>query len=750
MRNIKFLASFTGLMLSSVTSLPAMAQAESDSSSLYIEEVVVTAQRREQSMQDVPVAVSNLTAELLQDSGATDMLSIQMLVPSLIMEQNKGPGFATFRIRGIGNLGNIPNFEPAVGLFVDGAYRSKSGLGVGELVDVDRIEILRGPQSTLYGRNVTGGLISVVTQRPTEEFEGFIEGSAGNFNAYVFKGSISGPLSDTVQGRLSAMSRSRDGNFDDRFQQTDTNDKETKSVRGQLAFQPSDKLSILVIGGYTDTNVDCCAPDVEMGPVSTLLSNGVTGGQFVLDNDPMNRVIQQDNTYTYDIEAWEATLTVDYDFDSFTLTSLTNFDEYDIFSVFDAEQTLLDLAIFFDNQTADTFTQEFRLTSTGSDARDWILGAAYYKNDFTRGSLDPNDPLLVLGAHWPLVAAQAPGTPGDTGFFESSNDTENLSVFAQGNWHVSDGITVGAGVRWFTEEKTISINSASSFAALPSFVLAFGVPAPVSAARETDQVIWNLSAQYHATDETMLYVSASRGAKGGGYNGDWGALTVDQREFADEEVLSYEVGVKSALFDRRVSVNANVFYSDFDNFQNATFLGTSFLVDNAENVVVQGLELDMVAVIAGWLTADFSYAYLDAEYDSFTNGPCVFPVTGNCDLSGRSLPLAPENRWHLGLLANWTVGSGELYTRVDYAWTDETDTDNALDPRSLQDDYGLLNNRIGWRNDVWDISAWVTNATDEVFATIAGPQTLFGSLDGGRQVFLNDPQSYGLTLRVNF
>lgn len=750
MRIINLSISITGLLLSSTVTLPAIAQAQNESASLYIEEVVVTAQRREQSMQDVPVAVSNLNAELLQDAGATDMLNIQMLVPSLVMEQNKGPGFATFRIRGVGNLGNIPNFEAAVGLFVDGAYRSKSGLGVGELVDVARIEILRGPQSTLYGRNVTGGLISVFTKRPTEDFEGYFEAVAGDFEELVLKGSISGPLSDNIQGRLSAMSQSRDGNFEDRFQQKDTNDKETNSVRGQLAFQPTDRLSILVIGGYRDTTVDCCAPDVEMGPVSTLLSTIVTGGQFVLDNDPINRVIQQNNTYTNDIEAREATLTVDYDFDSFTLTSLTSFDEYDIFSALDAEQTLLDMARFFDNQTADTFTQEFRLTSTGSGTFDWILGAAYYSNDFTRGSLDPNDPLLVLGTHWPLVAAQAPGTPGDRAFFESINDTENLSVFAQGNWHVSDRVSLGAGVRWFNEEKTISINSASSFAAFPSFVLAFAVPTPVSAARDTDQVVWNLSAQFHATEETMLYASASRGAKGGGFNGDWGALTIAQREFADEEVLSYEVGVKSTLFDRRVSLNANVFYSDFDNFQNATFLGTSFLINNAKDVVVQGLELDMVAIIADWLTADFSYAYLDAEYDSFTNGPCAFPVTGNCDLSGRTLPLAPENRWHLGLLGAWTAGSGELYTRVDYAWTDDTDTDNALDPRSLQRSYGLLSGRIGWRNDGWDISAWVTNATDEVYATIAGPQTFFGSVDGGRQLFLNDPQTYGLTLRINF
>ena len=749
-RQMKLLTRAAGLVFTTLMALPALAQEPNESTVRLIEQVVVTAQRREQSMQDVPIAVSNLSAEQLQDAGIGDLMEVQMLVPSLTMEQNKGPGFATFRIRGIGNLGNIPNFEPAVGLFVDGAYRSRSGLGIGELVDVERIEVLRGPQSTLFGRNVTGGLINVITRRPTEDFEAFVEVGAGDLNELVFKASVSGPLSENVRGRLSAITQSREGSFDDRFQQQSKNDKEANAVRGQLALQPTDRLSILVIAAYTNNDVSCCAPDVENGAISVSLSNIITGGQFVLDNDPTNRVIQQNDTYGYAIDAWEATLAIDYNFDLFTMTSFTSFDAYDIFSEMDAEQTLLDLAMFIDRQTADTFTQEIRLTSTQEGLFDWMLGTAYYRNDFTRGSLDPNEPLLILGAHWPLVAAQAPGTPGDMAFFESVNDTRSLSFFAQGNWQVSERISISAGARWFTEEKTVSIDTASSFAAPPSFVFVFGIPAPVNVARKTDQVAWNLSAQFQATEGSMLYASVSQGAKGGGYDGNWGALTVAEREFSDEEVMSYEAGVKSIFFARHVSMNANIFYSDFDNFQNASFLGTSFLVDNAERVVVQGFELDVVTVLADWLTADFSYAYLDATYRSFTNGPCVFPLTGNCDLSGRSLPLAPENRWHLGLLSVWAAGRGELYTRLDYARTDNTETDNALDPRGLQPSYGLLNGRIGWRDDGWDISAWVANATDEAFVTISAPQSLFGSLDGGRQIFLNDPRTYGLTLRVSF
>ncbi len=740
-------------------SASAVAQVQSNAPSLVLEEVVVTAQKRVQSLQDVPVAVSAINGELLMEAGVSDLLNLQLLVPSLTMEQNKGPGFATFRIRGVGNLGNIPNFEPAVGLFIDGAYRSKSGLGVGQLVDVDRVEVLRGPQSTLYGRNVTAGLISVITKRPTETFEGFIEGSAGNYDSGVLKASVSGPLSDNVQGRLSGLWEQRDGTFDDIHQNTEPNETESWAVRGQLAFQPTDHLSILAIAGYSGKDVDCCNADVDLGALGISLSGLVMGS--APDADPANRKMQNSQANTYEDEAKELTLTIEYDVGTAVFTSLTSYDDFDIFGILDSEQSPLDAITFYDGQEGETFTQEFRLTSSDGGDFDWMAGLAYYKHDFTRGSLGAEEPTATLGAHIVLPPFQAGlgGAPGDAAFFKSTYDTENYSAFAQGNWHVSERLTLGAGVRWFYEEKDMTINSRAEIASFPSYALITTVAAPVSGNRDTDQVTWNLSASFHTSDGTMLYGSVSSGAKGGGFNGDWdasGSLSLDDREFEDEEVINYELGVKASLLDNRVNLNANVFYSEFDNFQNASFLGLSFLVANAEEVTTSGLEIDMVALLAPWLTADFSYTYLDAQYDDFAGGSCYFgrtpdnPATGNCDLSGDTLPLAPENRYHLGLSGHWPLASGEFYARADYTWTDETDTDNALDPRGVQDSYGILNGRLGWRNDSFDITAWIVNATDEDVVTVSSPQTLFGTVDGGRQVYLNDPQTYGVTLRYTF
>ncbi|MEH6583844.1 MAG: TonB-dependent receptor [Halioglobus sp.] len=738
-----------------------MAQNDTSTPRLALEEVVVTAQRRAQSLQDVPVAVSAIDGNLLKESGTTDLLNLQMLVPSLTMEQSKGPGFATFRIRGVGNLGNIPNFEPAVGLFIDGAYRSKSGLGVGQLVDVDRVEVLRGPQSTLYGRNVTAGLISVITKRPTDELEGFMEVDAGNYNASVIRASVSGPLADNVQGRLSGFWEQRDGTFEDINLNTEPNEKESWAVRGQLAFQPTDKLSILVIGGYSEKDADCCNQDVDLGALGAAFSGIVMGS--APDTDPTNRVMQFSDTNTYEDEAKELTLKIEYDFDSFVLTSLTSYDDFEIFGVLDSEQTPMDVVTFYDRQEAETLSQEFRFTSESGGDFDWMAGLAYYKNDFTRGSLDAGEPTTTVGVDVLLPLFQAPpalgGLPGDASFFKSTYDTENYSIFAQGNWHLSERLTLGAGVRWFTEEKDMAIDSRAEVGIFPSYALITTVPAPVEGNRDTDQVAWNLSASFHSTDDIMLYGSVSQGAKGGGFNGDWdgrGALSVDDREFDDEEVLNYELGVKTSLLESRLTLNANVFYSEFDDFQNASFLGLNFLVDNAAEVTTSGLEIDTVALLTSWLTVDFSYTYLDAKYEEFSTGSCYFgrapdnPVANTCDLSGDALPLAPENRYHLGILGHWSVASGELYGRADYSWTDETETDNALDPRGVQDSYGILNGRVGWRNDSFDMAAWIMNATDEEVVTLSAPQTLFGSVDGGRQVYLNDPKTYGVTLRYSF
>ena len=733
----------------------AIAQDEPARTSLAIEEIVVSAQRRLKNLEDVPVVVSVLNSGLIQDSGIVGLADIQNYVPSLLMERNTHPYATTIRIRGVGNLGNIPNFEPAVGLFIDGAFRSRTGFGMGDLADVDRIEVLHGPQSTLYGKNVSAGVVSIVTKRPTDTFEGSLEGSAGSDNEYALKASVSGPMGDTVRGRLSAHARSRDGLAYDLNRQDDINEVKQWSMRGQLLFEPSDRLSIRTILGYSDkgTNLKCCAPDTLYGPVSSAFVAGVTG-EPVADNDPTNRIIEHNDTYRFEGDTSEATLRVEYNLDAATLISLTSFDTYKFSASLDAEQSVLDIWRFDDRQEGDTLSQELRLTSTGGGSVEWMAGVYYYDKDFTRGSLDPSEPILELGQH--IVPVPLPGTPGDSAYFLGETKTRNFSVFGQGTWHLTNRFSLAGGLRWFDEEKRFSVNSSTNLAAFPSQALAITVPAPQSGKRDSENVAWNLSAQFSATDDLMTYASVSRGVKGGGFNADWGTLTLQQREFDDEEVLSYELGVKSSFLDRRWTLNMTLFHSQYDNFQNASFLGVIFLVRNAEEMTSKGLELESSAVLAEWLQLDVSATFLDADYDQFSSGPCFFgrtpdnPADGTCMLDGERLPSAPDLRIRLGGLGHWSVNGGELYARADGIWTDEVQTNTNLDPRSLQPSYAILNGRIGWRNEQIDLSAWIQNATDENVALVSGAQALFGGTDGGLQFFLNDPRRVGMTLRYRF
>jgi outer membrane receptor protein involved in Fe transport len=721
-----------------------------------IEEVVVTATRREQSFQDVPMGVSALDSQRLLDAGVTEFQDIQSQVPSFEVEANTNPFVTSLRIRGMGNLANIPNFEPAVGLFVDGAYRSRSGVAMGDLLDIERIEILRGPQSVLYPKNVTAGLVSVITQRPTDEFSAWGGGSFGNLDYWQLQGGINGALADGVRGRLAVVTSDRDGSFGDIVNGTHSGGYSRTAVRGQLEFDLGDRANLRLIAGYSDKEGDCCSPDVLPGAVSTLFL-GLLGRP--VDSDPLNRRTAYSDPYKFEGDQYDLLAEFNYEFDWAVLNSTTSYDHFDVQSQIDSEQSAFTAAVFLDRQESDAFGQEFRLTSQGDGPVSWMTGAYYYDNDFTRGSLDANKPILVLGPDIVPLPPPFNGAAGDQSSFRSLSDTRHWSLFGQLDWQATERMKLSAGLRYIDEEKSIDVRSSYQVAALPSLALNTTVPTPVVADRSNDGLAWNLNALFDVADDTTVYATVSEGYKAGGYNGDWdatGALTAAKREFDDETVLNLEAGLKSRFWDDQATLNLSVFRSEFDDFQNASFLGLNFLVRNAEKVVTQGIELDgSVRPVTG-LTIDYAATYLDAQYDKFTNGACYFGRTPTnaaertCDLSGETLPNAPDWRTNLGLQYEQPLAAGTGFVRADWAYSSDQIVDTALDPRAEQGSYGLLSARLGWRNERYSVSLWGDNLTDETVMTAVGPQTIFGGIDGGLQIYLNEPRTYGVTLDVRF
>ena len=719
-----------------------------------VEEVMVTATRREQSFRDVPLAVSALDSQRLLDTGVTEFNDLQSQVPSFEIETNLNPFVTSLRIRGMGNLANIPNFEPAVGLFVDGAYRSRSGVAMGDLLDVERIEILRGPQSVLYPKNVTAGLVSVITNRPTDEFSAWGGVGLGNLDYWQLQGGVNGGLADGVRGRLAAVGSHRDGSFDDIVNGTHSGEFTRSGALGQLEFDLGERAGLRLVGGYSHKEGDCCSPDVLLGPVSQTFLAAL---RLPKDTNPLNRITAYSDPYTFEGDQYSLLADFNYDFDWAVLTSTTSYDYYDVTSQFDAEQTAMTIAVFYDRQESDAFGQEFRLTSQGDGPFMWMTGVYYYDNNFTRGSLSPGKPMLVLGPD--VVPLPFPGAAGDQSSFQSKNDTQHWSVFGQVDWQATERLKLSAGLRYIDETKSIDVRSVLQAAALPTLASTTTVPTPINAERSMNGTAWNLSALFDVAPDTTVYATVSEGYKAGGYNGDWdasGALTAAKREFEDESVLNLEAGLKSRFWDGQATLNLSVFRSEFDDFQNASFLGLNFLVRNAESVVTQGIELDgSVRPVTG-LTIDYAITYLDAEYDKFTDGACYFgrtpsnPVERTCDLSGEALPNAPEWRSNIGMQFEQPLATGTGFLRADWTYTAEQNVDTALDPRAVQASNSLLAARVGWRNERYSVSLWGDNLTDETVMTAVGPQTIFGGIDGGLQVYLNESRTYGLTMDVRF
>ncbi len=740
-----------------------------------LEEIVVTAQKRAESLQDVSVSVSALGGDFMQDAGISDMNDVAQHVPALTVSTNSSPWNTSFRMRRIGNEGNIPTFEPDTGLFIDGAFRSRSGLGLGDLVDIERIEALKGPQSTLYGKNVTAGVVSVTTTSPTQEFEAMVEGSVAEDSAYNVKGFINGGLSETVSGRLSMSYSERDHLVENVGAAGDADDLESYAVRGQLMIEPSDVLSIRVIAGAVQRDFDGPVGDVEWGASGQALFAAL--GAPVKDNKLGNRKIDYaQGVNEFEQDSYEFTGIVEYDLGYASLTSITSYDEYDVVSTLvDTDQMGLDIIKFNDTTEGYSYSQELRLTSPGGETLDWMTGIFIYHNNFTRGDGDNQD--FVLGSDINLLSlgftgnldANALGQSGQYADVYNEQDTDTYGIFASATWNISELMSLTGGLRYSYEKKDAEITNTSTasasgnIAALPDGLIGALVPAAGQEWKPSDSwnaVTGNLTLEYHWTDEIMTYLTAAHGFKAGGYNLGWGTTAFADRPFDEETVDTIELGWKTRLLDDRLQLNGAVFYTEYTDFQSAAFKGLTFEVNNAEQVNNMGIEFDGLYLLTENITVNFAASYVKAEYDEYTKGSCAYGVAPNgpqaangfCDLSGEDLPFAPRWKANAGVQYETQMGSGDFYARTDISWVDDHIPSSSLDERHEQSDYAMANVKLGWRNDNWDFSIWGKNITNQDYAVQYAPDNVLGALlqDGSQQAFMNTPAAAGATVRYTY
>ncbi|MFT4633090.1 MAG: iron complex outermembrane receptor protein [Candidatus Azotimanducaceae bacterium] len=469
----KRLSSRTQILASAIT-LAALSsvgvQAQDSGSSKYtMEEVVVTATKRSQTLQSTPIAVSVTGQETFKKARLLDIADLQSVVPSLRVNTLQTSSNTNFIIRGFGNGANNAGIEPSVGVFIDGVYRSRSAAAIGDLPRLQRVEVLRGPQSTLFGKNASAGVISVVTEAPSYETEARIEVQAGNYDQRLVKGYFSGGLTDTLSASISGGINMRDGFVESTNGLEDMNDRDRWNVRGQALWEATDNMTFRLIADYSELDELCCAvTNLANGPTAGIIS-GVLGGEVLDDSDPFAYISPVNLLPINKVEDRGISLQADIDFDSFVLTSITAYRRNDSLNDSEADYTgaeILDSA--FNEANIKTFTQEIRLTSTGTGKIDWMLGGFFFDEDIdqVQGLKYGNDtrPYIdaLAGGLLPTLETLTGQVPGS--FFSADTITresftqanEAFSLFATVDFHVSEKMTITGGLNYTNDDKTVT------------------------------------------------------------------------------------------------------------------------------------------------------------------------------------------------------------------------------------------------------------------------------------------------------
>jgi iron complex outermembrane receptor protein len=777
-----------------------------------LEEVIVTAQKRTQSVQDIPLTVTAISESVLQDAGISNVADMTKLVPQLNIYRVASPAQASITIRGAGTGVADPTLEPSVGVYVDNVFMPRSIFGLSDLVDVDRIEVLMGPQGTLYGKNTNAGVIAVYTKGAPEELEGMVEITAGEDSLFEGKFSLGGTITDTVGYRLAGIKRERDGLVENLQNGNDELDElDSQAFRGQLFWDATDALSFRLIGYASNREGSMGDPTRVMDPTSAMVTGFGPFPPVTNVSGPKDRKATVNQPNDGKLETSGGSLQFDYEMSNgLTLTSITGYQEWEQSDVVaDTDGTWNDSLTVNDRMEEDSYSQELRLTSPGGETLDWLVGGFWFKSDLDRGSdnrnevyswygFDPfmNNAPVDLGI--PGVAPMTITADGDDVLWANEYETESIAVFAQATWNISDRTSITAGLRYGEEEKDFNMHvsvydrnntllTGGSLLGLPGYTPWEGGLIPTLASGGLNQAlggaamgdfdqgtverksdldeddVTGMLSLNHFIGDAMLYATVSTGSKSGGFNGSFGPASAENREFDTEDTINYEVGAKiDGLLGGRARLNIAAFYTKYEDFQAVSFdpATVSFIVLNAGEQVTQGIDLAASFAVTENLTLDGKISYLDAEYEDFEGANCN-PTSGlpaTCDLSGETMEYAPD--WAGAVSANYIKpfdGGSEVYARLALDFK----TDHLVDPTRAayaeDQNYELWDGRIGWRNDNWDLSVWGKNLTDEEYFLYTGGGLVnnqYAALDGGASfrnfnTWLNEPRTFGMTLRYN-
>lgn len=729
---------------------------EQAQSGLALEEIVVTARRREENLQSVPVAVSVLTGEEMLEQGGMKIDVIGQMVPNVHFEAaggTSGVKSPVMFIRGMGQNDFIPVEDPAVGIYLDGVYFGRNIGSVFDLVDIERIEVLRGPQGTLFGRNTIGGAINIVSKAPRNELSGSIDISAGEEDYLETRVTVNVPMGERVAGRFSAFMRERDGYVDAvQYNNLELGNDDIWGARMRITADVTDSFSLDFAADYSKAEEAPGAlssiggigrfngQDITLGPPVQLFANFWNA---IYSGDPASCTTaagQANNTACYgpvwntndpyksnsvftdnagnkvspeqSVEVMGANLTATWQIGGVELKSITSYREFDIdlFNDIDFSPYIL-FHNNHDEYSQDQFSQEFQLSGEAMDGRlNYVIGLYHFEEEGQESIFNQ--------------ITFAPPLSGPPDFFfqyiDRYIDNESQAIFGQVNFDLSDVLTLTVGARYTESDKSFDLDTRRRVGPVSE---QFGD-------LSTEETTPLLSLAWDVSDDVMLYATYSEGYRDGSYAARFtGAVPVPLPNYDPEFVTNYEIGMKSTLLDGRMRLNATAFYMDYEDMQinaSSDAVASASTKENLGDATIQGLELEMSALLTEQLSVGVNVGILDDEIDSLQG-----TLVSNTVVISESNDLPNTPDWTLSLMLKYEVPlnqGGRLAFRADYVAKDDYYSRAENIEETLLDDYTNLNLSAKYiaPGDNWELGFGMRNATDEEYYQSATPFATFG------------------------
>ncbi|MBM0106808.1 TonB-dependent receptor [Steroidobacter sp. S1-65] len=759
-----------------------------------IESVMVTARRREEAVQDVPVAIAVLNADTIENTGSFNVGKLQQLQPS-VQFYSSNPRNSAVNIRGLGAPFGLTNdgIEQGVGIYIDQVYYSRAATATFDFLDVDQIEILRGPQGTLYGKNTTAGAINVTTRKPSFEPEGRAEITTGDLGYLQSKASITGPLiGDTVAGRLSGSYTSRDGTIYNVATGQHINELDNLGFKGQVLIQPSSTLGITLSADYTRQDpLGYGQLYVRTGSTQRALARqyaalAEASNYEVPSTDPFDRVTDLDAELSAEQIFAGASALVEWDIGPGRLTSVSAFRKWDWGPANDRDFIGLPITTVSQNPSEQRqWSQELRFAASGEQL-DYVVGLyGFYQTVDTAGVQEQGP----LASRWLLSGANA-NNPDILNGLRAENDIglKNTSVaaFGQLTWHVSDKLRLQPGLRVNYDKKDGKyIATVTNATNTPLTAAQLGVLAPQNYTPEFSDtnVSGDFTVSYDLSDSVLGYVTYARSFKSGGINLSGLPLDANSQPITavqtvdPERVHHYEGGLKSQLFNRKATVNLAAFSTEISDYQ-ATVTNSQANVirgylANADEIRVRGVELDISVQPLDGLNLYVNGAFTDHEYTKFPNAPCPPELSGGttasaanppsapgtpggfsppfCDISGQWLPGVSKTAFSYGLEYDFDLpllgADGGGYFAFDGSYRSKFSSNPSRSRYTDIEGYSLANFRAGIRAGGWNVYGWVRNAFEEDYFEFLATQSGSTGLVVGQP---GDPRTYGLTVNKSF